>query len=308
MKAIEVSHISKTYGLTTALRDVSFDVNSNELFGLIGPDGAGKTTLIRIIITLLLADSGNVQMLEHDVVKDYKYLRRRIGYMPGKFSLYPDLTVLENLNFFATVFGTSIEENYDLIKTIYSQIEMFNNRKAGDLSGGMKQKLGLSCALIHKPEVLILDEPTTGVDAVSRKEFWEMLQELKQKGITILVSTPYMDEAELCDRVALMQKGEIMSIASPNELLKQYPDDLIEIKSDNLYSIKEKLNEEFGNNSSFMFGQSIHFSSSSFAKEKVDEIILKNNFNVKSVKIVKPNVEDCFIKLMTKSTLMDNNQ
>ncbi len=308
MKALDVSHISKTYDTTTALHDVSFNVNENELFGLIGPDGAGKTSLIRIIITLLLADSGNVQLLGHDVVKDYKYLRRKIGYMPGRFSLYTDLTVLENLHFFATVFGTTIEENYDLIAPIYSQIEMFKNRKAGNLSGGMKQKLGLCCALIHKPEVLILDEPTTGVDAVSRKEFWEMLQELKQKGITILVSTPYMDEAEMCDRVALIQKGEIMSIATPKELIQQYPDKLIEIKSSDLYSVKEKLNKEFGNNSSFMFGQSIHFSTSDTPNtiEQVRKVIANNNLDgdpisIESINIIQPNIEDCFIKLMTNN-------
>ena len=305
MKALEVSHITKTYDSVTALKDVSFEVNESELFGLIGPDGAGKTSLIRIIITLLLADSGNVSLLGKDVVKDYKYLRKKIGYMPGKFSLYSDLTVLENLSFFATVFGTSIEENYDLIKNIYSQIEMFKDRKAGDLSGGMKQKLGLSCALIHRPEVLFLDEPTTGVDAVSRKEFWEMLRELKLKGITIIVSTPYMDEAEMCDRVALIQKGEIMSIDTPQAIIKQFTDELVEIKTSNLHEIKEKLRDEFGENTSYMFGQSIHFSLSEMqnAKEKVEELLAKNNFDIESIRIIKPNIEDCFIKLMTKEVI-----
>ena len=301
MNTLEVSHIYKSYDELTALKDVSFNVKDSELFGLIGPDGAGKTSLIRIIITLLLADSGEVHLLGKDVVKNYKYLRSKIGYMPGRFSLYPDLSVLENLNFFATVFGTSIEENYDLIKTIYSQIEMFKDRKAGDLSGGMKQKLGLSCALIHKPEVLFLDEPTTGVDAVSRKEFWEMLQELKHKGITIVVSTPYMDEAEMCDRVALIQKGEIMSIDTPQNIIKQFSGKLIEIKTPNLYEVKEKLRTEFGKNTSYMFGQSIHFSlpEEQNTKELLDKFIEKNNFNYESISFIEPNIEDCFIKLMT---------
>jgi len=198
MQSVIVENITKTYGKkkeVTALSDISFDVSQGELFGIIGPDGAGKTSLFRILTTLLLADSGKVSVDGLDVVKDYKAIRKRIGYMPGKFSLYQDLSVEENLNFFATIFNTSIEENYDLIKDIYVQIEPFKKRKAGKLSGGMKQKLALSCALIHRPSILFLDEPTTGVDAVSRKEFWEMLKRLKQQDITILVSTPYMDEA-----------------------------------------------------------------------------------------------------------------
>ena len=212
MNAVVAENIIKTYGKkkeVTALSDISFAVPQGELFGIIGPDGAGKTSLFRILTTLLLADSGKATVDGFDVVKDYKAIRKRVGYMPGKFSLYPDLSVEENLNFFATIFNTSIAENYDLIKDIYVQIEPFKDRKAGKLSGGMKQKLALSCALIHRPSVLFLDEPTTGVDAVSRKEFWEMLKGLKKQGITILVSTPYMDEAGLCDRVALIQNGKI---------------------------------------------------------------------------------------------------
>jgi len=202
--SIKVENISKSFnkGKVQALENISFEVQKGELFGLIGPDGAGKTTLFRILTTLLLADSGKASVMDKDVVVDYKYIRNNVGYMPGRFSLYQDLTVEENLNFFATIFGTTIEENYDLVKDIYVQIEPFKTRRAGKLSGGMKQKLALSCALIHKPEVLFLDEPTTGVDAVSRKEFWDMLKNLQQKGITILVSTPYMDEAALCDRIA----------------------------------------------------------------------------------------------------------
>jgi len=206
---IQLNNISLNYGEVSALKDISFEVERGEIFGLIGPDGAGKTTLFRIMTTLLLADSGKALVDGLDVVRDYKEIRKRVGYMPGRFSLYQDLTVEENLSFFATVFGTTIEENYHLIKDIYQQIEPFKKRRAGKLSGGMKQKLALSCALIHKPTVLFLDEPTTGVDPVSRKEFWEMLKRLKQQGITILVSTPYMDEASLCDRIAFIQEGKI---------------------------------------------------------------------------------------------------
>lgn len=213
--SVVVRNITKNFGETLALDNISFDVAGGELFGFIGPDGAGKTTLIRILTTLILPDKGSATVAGSDIVKDYKRIRSISGYMPGRFSLYQDLTVEENLKFFATIFGTTIEQNYDLIKDIYIQIEPFKNRKAGKLSGGMKQKLALSCALIHKPDVLFLDEPTTGVDAVSRREFWEMLRRLKEGGITILVSTPYMDEASLCDRVALMQAGKIMKISTP---------------------------------------------------------------------------------------------
>src|SRR3990172_354739 len=217
MAVVSLNNISKLYnnGKIIAVNHVSFSVNNGELFGLIGPDGAGKTSIFRMLATLLPPDSGSATVEGYDIVNDYKTIRSRIGYMPGKFSLYQDLTVEENLSFFATVFNTTIEENYDLVKDIYVQIEPFKTRRAGKLSGGMKQKLALCCALIHKPSVLFLDEPTTGVDAVSRKEFWEMLKRLKQEGITILVSTPYMDEATLCDRIALIQSGKILSIDTP---------------------------------------------------------------------------------------------
>src|SRR6187399_3684716 len=240
MNSVVVENIIKTYGKkkeVVALSAISFEVAQGELFGIIGPDGAGKTSLFRILTTLLLADSGKVSVEGLDVVKDYKAIRKRIGYMPGKFSLYQDLSVEENLNFFATIFNTSIEENYDLIKDIYVQIEPFKKRKAGKLSGGMKQKLALSCALIHRPSVLFLDEPTTGVDAVSRKEFWEMLKRLKQQGITILVSTPYMDEATLCERIALIQSGKIMSIDPPEKIIKQFPQKLYAAKAKNMHQL-----------------------------------------------------------------------
>ena len=220
--ALTVKEISKRYGKVEALKGVSFSVQPGELFGLIGPDGAGKSTLFRILTTLLFADSGTANLMGLDVVKDYKAIRRMVGYMPGRFSLYQDLTVEENLNFFATVFHTTIEENYDLVKDIYQQIEPFKKRRAGALSGGMKQKLALSCALIHKPEILFLDEPTTGVDPVSRKEFWEMLRRLKEQGITIIVSTPIMDEARQCDRIAFINEGEIQGIDTPAHILHQF--------------------------------------------------------------------------------------
>src|SRR6187399_2106524 len=237
MPAVVLNNISKTYnkGEIKAVNDVLFEVEKGELFGLIGPDGAGKTSIFRILTTLLLADKGQATVEGLDVVKDYQAIRNKVGYMPGKFSLYQDLTVKENLAFFATIFNTTVEENYDLIKDIYDQIKPFNNRPAGKLSGGMKQKLALCCALIHKPEVLFLDEPTTGVDAVSRKEFWEMLRKLKQQNITIMVSTPYMDEASICDRVALIQNGKIFSIDTPGNITSSYKEDLYSMKADNMY-------------------------------------------------------------------------
>ncbi|GHV69890.1 hypothetical protein FACS1894199_19120 [Bacteroidia bacterium] len=222
MAAISINNINISYGKVRALENISFEVQQGELFGLIGPDGAGKTSLFNILTTLLLADSGEATVDGWDVIRDYKEIRMHIGYMPGRFSLYPDLSVEENLNFFATVFNTTIEENYSLVEDIYKQIEPFKKRRAGKLSGGMKQKLALSCALIHKPTVLFLDEPTTGVDPVSRKEFWDILKKLKQQGITIFVSTPYMDEASLCDRIALIQQGKIMSIATPTQIIAQH--------------------------------------------------------------------------------------
>lgn len=227
MNPLIIQDVVKTYGAksakVTALQGISFEVERGELFGLIGPDGAGKTSLIRIIATLLLPDSGNVKVDGFDTVKEYKDIRKRVGYMPGKFSLYPDLTVEENINFFATIFNTTLKQNYDLVKDIYSQIEPFKDRRAGKLSGGMKQKLALSCALIHRPSVLLLDEPTTGVDVVSRKEFWDMLQSLKTQGITILVSTPYMDEAGRCDRIALVQNGKVLSLDTPANIQGDAP-------------------------------------------------------------------------------------
>ena len=238
MQAVVANNLVKDYKtgkqIVNAVKSISFSVKKGELFGIIGPDGAGKTSLFRMLTTLLLPDGGTATVDGSDIVKHYKTIRNKVGYMPGRFSLYQDLTVEENLQFFATIFDTTVQENYDLIKGIYMQIEPFKNRKAGKLSGGMKQKLALSCALIHRPVVLFLDEPTTGVDAVSRKEFWEMLQDLKQQGITILVSTPYMDEAALCDRVLLMQEGNTLSIGTPAEITNSFSQTLIAVKSEKM--------------------------------------------------------------------------
>jgi ABC-type multidrug transport system ATPase subunit len=245
IKSVIVNNLSKFYGKKKeikAVKEISFEVSKGELFGIIGPDGAGKTSLFRMLTTLLLPDNGNASVDGSDIVKDYKDIRKKTGYMPGRFSLYQDLSVEENLNFFATIFNTTVEQNYDLIKDIYVQIEPFKKRKAGKLSGGMKQKLALSCALIHRPVVLFLDEPTTGVDAVSRKEFWEMLKRLKQQGITILVSTPYMDEAGLCDRIGLIQGGKFLSTGTPTEITAAFGQTIISVKSSNMHQLLKDLN------------------------------------------------------------------
>lgn len=257
--SISVQNLSKSYQNLKAVDNVSFEVNSGELFGLIGPDGAGKTTLFRILTTLLIADEGKATVANLDVIKDYKTIRNSVGYMPGKFSLYQDLTVEENLRFFATIFGTTIEENYELIEDIYVQIEPFKNRRAGALSGGMKQKLALCCALIHAPKVLFLDEPTTGVDPVSRKEFWQMLKRLQKKGITILVSTPYMDEASLCDRIALIQNGKVLKIDSPQAITSDYDKVIYDIQSKNTHGLIYDLKNYPSHYSVYAFGEFIHY-------------------------------------------------
>ncbi len=242
-KTIEASGISKKFEATQALKDISFEVNEGEIFGFIGPDGAGKTTLFRIITTLLLPDEGEIKVLGLDAITGFRELRKNIGYMPGRFSLYQDLSVEENLNFYATVFGTTVKENYDLIADIYSHIEPFKKRLAGKLSGGMKQKLALSCALIHKPKLLVLDEPTTGVDAVSRSEFWDMLKKLKKHNITIIVSTPYMDEAMRCDRVALIQGGQILLTDDPKKIKEGFSRKLFSARAPEKYRLLNALRE-----------------------------------------------------------------
>ncbi len=298
--SVHAENLNKRFGETIALDNISFDVVKGELFGFIGPDGAGKTTLFRILTTLLLTDTGSCSVEGFDVVKNYKNIRNICGYMPGKFSLYQDLTVEENLNFFATIFGTTVRENYDLIKDIYQQIEPFKTRKAGKLSGGMKQKLALSCALIHKPEVLFLDEPTTGVDAVSRLEFWEMLKRLKSAGITILVSTPYMDEASLCDRVALMQGGRIMSISAPREVTGKYPLNLFSVKAGDIYNLLGELRDYPGVYSVYAFGQSAHvaFREGDIDKSSLSEFLIKKNHKSVEITAIEATIEDCFMELM----------
>lgn len=299
MNEIRIQNISKSYGTVQALQHIDLEINSGELFGLIGPDGAGKTTLFRILATLLLADSGTATVAGWDVVKDLRQIRRHLGYMPGRFSLYQDLTVAENLHFFATIFGTTIEENYDLIKDIYQQIEPFRNRRAGQLSGGMKQKLALSCALIHAPRVLFLDEPTTGVDAVSRQEFWEMLQRLQAKNITILVSTPYMDEAQLCDRIALIQQGKILSVAPPDELTAAYPHPLFEVGGPHRYKMLQDLRQFPATRLVFPFGEYLHLSTDQPVEPiEIREFLIGKDHHDLVIRPTKATVEDCFMDLI----------
>jgi len=297
--SILVKNISKSYGDLIALKNLTLEVKEGELFGLIGPDGAGKTSLFRILTTLLIADEGTATVGDFDVISEYKEIRNSVGYMPGQFSLYQDLTVEENLNFFATIFGTTVEENYDLIKDIYIQIEPFKNRRAGKLSGGMKQKLALCCALIHNPKVLFLDEPTTGVDPVSRKEFWEMLKRLQQKGITILVSTPYMDEAALCDRIALIQHGKILDIESPQRIVENFPKKIFNVKASNMYQLIKSLKSYENNYSVYPFGEFIHYTDKreNFSKEELKLYLESQNLSEITIESTHPTIEDVFMEL-----------
>ncbi len=298
-KVIESSAISKKFGVTQALEDISFSVNESEIFGFIGPDGAGKTTLFRIITTLLLPDQGEIRVLGHDTTREFKKLRKRIGYMPGRFSLYQDLSVEENLNFYATVFGTTVKENYDLISDIYAHIEPFKKRLAGKLSGGMKQKLALSCALIHKPDLLVLDEPTTGVDAVSRSEFWEMLKKLKRHNITIVVSTPYMDEAMRCDRVALIQDGKLLTTDTPQQIRKGFTKRLFSIKAAEKYELINALRSYPGIDTAYPFGDSIHvtFKNDRF-EDSLPDFLKNNGINGIMINEMEAGIEDRFLELM----------
>jgi ABC-type multidrug transport system ATPase subunit len=299
MSAIVLDHITKTYnkGTIVAVDDISFSVEKGEIFGLIGPDGAGKSTIFRLLTTLLLPDKGTAKVGGYDIVKDFKAIRGLLGYMPGKFSLYQDLTVEENLEFFATVFDTTIEQNYDLIKDIYVQLEPFKDRRAGKLSGGMKQKLALCCALIHKPEILFLDEPTTGVDVVSRKEFWEMLKRYKQQGITIVVSTSYMDEATLCDRIGLILGGKMLNIASPADTIKAYPHKLYALKSSSMYRLLTDLRAFEGTANCYTFGEYLHLYINC-SEEELRQFIASKGYADLEFKEVTPTVEDCFIRLL----------
>ena len=305
MNTIELKNIVKTYPAKktkiNAVDDVSFSVKEGELFGLIGPDGSGKSSIFRILTTLLLADSGSASVMEFDVVKDYKEIRKIVGYMPGRFSLYQDLSVEENLEFFATIFNTTIEANYNLIADIYIQLEPFKKRRAGKLSGGMKQKLALCCALIHKPKVLFLDEPTTGVDPVSRKEFWEMLKRLKEQGISILVSTPYMNEAKLCDKIALIRNGKILEIDTPQNIVDRFDNSLYAVRSDNMYELLMDLRNFPKTKSCFAFGDKHHLV---LKDNNIDlnelKTYLQNQGNLEINKI-EPGIEDCFMRLIANT-------
>ncbi|MCB0760718.1 MAG: ABC transporter ATP-binding protein [Flavobacteriales bacterium] len=302
MAAISMRNIGKSYKEVIALNDISFDVADGELFGLIGPDGAGKTTLFRILCTLIVPDQGEARVRGLDVVEDFRSIRKSIGYMPGRFSLYQDLTVQENLEFFATIFGTTIEQNYHLVRDIYTQLEPFKQRLAGDLSGGMKQKLALCCALIHKPEVLFLDEPTTGVDAVSRKEFWQMLKRLKKDGLAILVSTPYMDEAALCDRIALMQNGRILDINTPQKISEEFVGVLYAVKSSRVYDLLIALRAHPLVLSCYAFGEYLHVTLAKSEDSKELESHLQNQgFSDLKIHLVTPGIENVFMQLLQQT-------
>ena len=295
---ITVNNIHKTYGKVKALNGISFSVDEGEIFGVIGPDGAGKTSLFRILTSLILPDSGSATMNGLDVIKDYRKVRQIIGYMPGRFSLYQDLSVEENLTFFATLFNTTIEENYHLVKDIYQQIEPFKKRRAGALSGGMKQKLALSCALIHKPEILILDEPTTGVDPVSRKEFWDMLKRLKEQGITILVSTAYMDEASQCDRISLMRDGEFIANDTPQGIIDSYSDILWSVEGDKMSSLLIDVRNHPNVQTCFAFGDKLHITVDKGLQFNELKGYLENKgYADVRISSIEPTIEDCFMAL-----------
>lgn len=297
---IKINNISKSFGDVKALQHIDLEIKDGELFGLIGPDGAGKSTLMRLMTTLYIPESGFITMNGRDTIKDYKSIRQHVGYMPGRFSLYQDLSVEENLSFYASVFGSTIEENYDLVKDVYEQIAPFKKRLAGRLSGGMKQKLALSCALIHRPEILILDEPTTGVDAVSRKEFWEMLKKVQSTGITIVVSTPYMDEASLCDRVALMQKGEVLEVDTPENVKKSFPKKLYAVKATDHYQLIQDLKSFEEVHSVFPFGQFFHVTlkDDNQNEDSIVDYLKKNGHQNLTVQTAEAGIEDVFMHLM----------
>ncbi len=294
---IAVADLYKNFKDVKALAGVSFDVNEGEMFGVIGPDGAGKTTLFRLIISLMLPDSGSIRLWGLDPVKDYKKVRQIIGYMPGRFSLYEDLSIEENLHFFATVFGTTVQENYHLIEDVYKQIEPFKDRPAGKLSGGMKQKLALSCALIHRPRLLVLDEPTTGVDAVSRQEFWEMLKSLQKEGITIIVSTPYMDEASLCDRVALLDNGRVLVSGTPASIVAGFGRKLYGVKNGNMHQLLQLCRSFPAIDTVYPFGEWLHvtFKADAISGEALQQFLVEKGMGQAVVVEIEPGIEDCFL-------------
>lgn len=296
--AISINHLTKRYGRLTALDRVTFSVPEGCMLGLIGPDGAGKTTLYQILTTLLNPDEGSATVVGLDVVNDYRKLRTQIGYMPERFSLYPDLTVSENLQFFASLFGVDVKDNYDLIAPIFNQLKKFPNRKARALSGGMKQKLALSCALIHRPKVLLLDEPIIGVDAVSRSEFWDMLATLKAKGITILVSTSYMDEAEQCERIALINKGKILGVDTPKNLVERLDSNIYKASAVEMYPLLNALRGYPGVNDCYTFGTTLHVvADDGFDPEAAIDKLRRNGLTDVRICQAKGNIEDLFIKL-----------
>lgn len=299
-QAVQLFALAKRFGAVEALQEMTLTVADGELFGFIGADGAGKTTLLRILATLLLPGGGRAEVLGLDVVASCRDIRRRIGYMPGRFSLYQDLTVEENLRFFATIFGTTIAENYDLIRDIYTRLEPFKERRAGKLSGGMKQKLALCCALVHRPKLLLLDEPTTGVDAVSRAEFWQMLGRLKEQGITTLVSTPYMDEAALCDRIAFMQEGRLLAVETPEAITMLFRKPLFAIRARQTWPLITWLRSTPDAHSVYAFGRAVHYTDNRLSASR-DELLLslqRQGFTDVEVQQIKPGIEDTFMALM----------
>ena len=304
MNAITIQHINKVYGgKVTALSDISLSVEEGEVFGLVGPDGAGKSTLFNILTTLLLPDSGEIQMLGMDIIKEYKAVRQIIGYLPGTFSLYPDLSVQENLDFFAVMYKSSIEENMSIIEPIWKQISPFKNRKAGKLSGGMKQKLALCCALIHCPKVLFLDEPTTGVDPVSRKEFWDILKSIRKHGITVVVSTPYMDEATRCDRIAMIQDGKIIGINTPDTFIQNFKGKLYTFKSQNIFSLLKAMEECPLNCNYYPYGEHCHiafYDDPSTALPQFEKFLQDKNLEHNEIQPIDPSIEDCFIEIVQR--------
>jgi ABC-type multidrug transport system ATPase subunit len=308
MASIEINGVNKSYGEVTAVRNTSFIVPENCLFGLIGPDGAGKTTLFRLITTLLIPEKGTILVFGYDTIKDYRAIRLFTGYMPGRFSLYPDLTVAENLSFYATIFSTAIQQHYSVIEPVYSLLEPFRDRLVRNLSGGMKQKLALSCALIHNPRLLVLDEPTTGVDAVSRKEFWDTLRVLKETGMSILVSTPYMDEAARCDRIAMMQQGEIMVNDTPDKILSEFSKPLFEVKSNDRFSLLQALRSMQEVKSAYLFGRSVHVTMES-EKTGLEWLLTRlESLALTSIEIstISADFEDCFIEAVENNHANSN--
>lgn len=305
MSAIRIENVSKSYGgKVKAVRDVTFSVEEGEVFGLVGPDGAGKSTLFNILTTLLMPDSGKLEMLGMDIIQDYKSVRQIIGYLPGTFSLYPDLSVQENLDFFAVMYKSSIEENMSLIEPIWKQISPFKDRKAGKLSGGMKQKLALCCALIHCPKILFLDEPTTGVDPVSRKEFWDILKSIRKHNITVIVSTPYMDEATRCDRIAMIQDGKIIGINTPATFVENFKGKLFTFKSDNIFALLSAMEHCPLNCNYYPYGEHCHiafYDDIETALPQFEQFLQGHHLQHDEIRAIDPSVEDCFIEIVQRN-------